>query len=95
MNKNLSTFPLHLPSKSHIKTKLIHPMTHSSICTRSIAAVVALSFTALAANPDTELPGGVAKHFHRGQRKVENYDRQQRKQLSRYDQWLNELKQAL
>ena len=53
------------------------------------------SFTALAANSDKELPGGIAKHFHRVQRKVEHYDRGQRKQLSRYDQWLDELKQAL
>jgi preprotein translocase subunit SecA len=52
-------------------------------------------FTAPAANAEGELPAEVAKHFHRVQRKVEARDRQQRRQLAHYDQWLDELKQAL
>ena len=52
-------------------------------------------FTAPRANANGELPGDIAKLFHRLQRKVEADDRQQRRQLTHYDQWLDELKQAL
>ena len=53
------------------------------------------NFTAPRTNADSELPGEIAKHFHRVQRKVEAADRQQRRQLAHYDEWLDELKQAL
>ena len=53
------------------------------------------NFTALKANADGELPAPIAKYFHRTQRKVETDDRQQRRQLAHYDEWLDELKQAL
>ena len=46
-------------------------------------------------NADGELPGEVAKHFLKAQRKAEAADLQQRRQLARYDQWIDELKQAL
>lgn len=49
MNDNLSFFSLHSFAKSHINSQLIHAMKPSSICTRSIAAVVALSLAAIAA----------------------------------------------
>ena len=53
------------------------------------------NFSAPRANAEGELPGEIAKHFHRMQRKVETHDRQQRCQLAHYDEWLDELKQAL
>ena len=49
MNDDLSFFSLHSFAKSHINSQLIHAMKPSSICTRSIAAVVALSLAAIAA----------------------------------------------
>jgi preprotein translocase subunit SecA len=42
-----------------------------------------------------ELPGKTAVYFRRVQAKVERADREQRRQLARYDEWLNELKNAL
>ncbi len=53
------------------------------------------NFTPPKANAQGELPGEVAKLFHRVQRKVETDDRAQRRQLAHYDEWLDELKQAL
>ena len=52
-------------------------------------------FAPPAANADGELPPNVAAHFLRVQLKVEAADRLQRRQLAHYDQWLDELKQAL
>ncbi len=52
----------------------------------------------LASQPDDahgELPANVASHFRRVQRRVESADRDLRRQLAHYDQWLDELKQAL
>ena len=49
----------------------------------------------LAQNPSDELPAGTATHFLHTQRKVETADREQRRQLAKYDHWLDELKQAL
>ena len=49
----------------------------------------------LAATADEELPASTAAHFLRTQRKVESADREQRRQLAKYDRWLDELKQAL
>ena len=42
-----------------------------------------------------ELPTAIAANFRRVQRKVERADREQRRQLARYDEWLDDLKQAL
>jgi preprotein translocase subunit SecA len=42
-----------------------------------------------------ELPAKFAAHFLRIQRQVEAADREQRRQLAKYDEWLDELKQAL
>jgi preprotein translocase subunit SecA len=47
------------------------------------------------ANADGELPPRIASYFLRTQRKVENADRDQRRQLAKYDEWLDELKQTL
>lgn len=44
---------------------------------------------------DGELPRSTAACFRRVQRKVERADREHRRQLARYDEWLDELKQAL
>ena len=49
----------------------------------------------LATTTADELPASTAAHFLRTQRKVETADREQRRQLAKYDQWLDELKQAL
>ena len=49
----------------------------------------------LARNPREELPADTAAHLLRIQRKVENAGREQRRQLAKYDVWLDELKQAL
>jgi len=46
-------------------------------------------------NADGELPSKTARCFRRIQRRVERADREQRRQLARYDEWLDELKQAL
>jgi preprotein translocase subunit SecA len=48
-----------------------------------------------ARSPADELPARTASHFLRAQRRVEAADREQRRQLARYDQWLDELKEAL
>ena len=53
------------------------------------------NFTTPRANAGGELPAVIAKHFHRVQRKVEADDCVQRRQLTHYDQWLDELKHAL
>ncbi len=55
----------------------------------------AVAFTPPVKNKDGEFPPNIAAHFLRAQRKVEAADRQQRRQLAHYDQWLDELKQAL
>ena len=49
----------------------------------------------LAGTADDELPAGAASHFLRTQRRVEAADREQRRQLAKYDGWLDELKQTL
>ena len=49
----------------------------------------------LAENSSDELPTNTAAHFLRTQRRVETADREQRRQLAKYDHWLDELKQAL
>ncbi|MCE9611645.1 MAG: hypothetical protein K8R23_15715 [Chthoniobacter sp.] len=49
----------------------------------------------LATTADAELPASTAAHFLRTQRRVEAADREQRRQLARYDEWLDELKRAL
>jgi preprotein translocase subunit SecA len=49
----------------------------------------------LAPNADGELSPATAAHFRRVQRKVERMDREQRRQLARYDEWLDELKREL
>ncbi len=48
-------------------------------------------------SPDAEgeLPVRIASRFLRTQRKVENADRDRRRQLAKYDEWLDELKQTL
>ena len=51
--------------------------------------------SAAGANVEGEFPPNVAAHVLRVQRKVETAARQQRRQLAHYDQWLDELKQAL
>ena len=42
-----------------------------------------------------ELSATAASHFRRVQRRVERTDREARRQLARYDEWINELKEAL
>jgi preprotein translocase subunit SecA len=42
-----------------------------------------------------ELPPRLASHFLRVQRNVERADREARRQLAKFDEWLNELKEAL
>ncbi len=49
----------------------------------------------LAKTSADELPARTAAHFLRTQRRVEAADREQRRQLAKYDVWLDELKQAL
>jgi preprotein translocase subunit SecA len=59
------------------------------------APAVAARLGQISANTDGELPARVAAHFRRVQRQVERADRDQRRQLARYDEWLDELKHAL
>lgn len=49
----------------------------------------------LTVNAEGELPARAAAHFRRVQRRTERADREQRRQLARYDEWLDELKHAL
>ena len=49
----------------------------------------------LAKTSADELPASAAAHFLRTQRHVETAGRAQRRQLAKYDEWLDELKQAL
>jgi len=42
-----------------------------------------------------ELPASAASHFLRAQRKVERDDREARRRLKQFDEWLNDLKAAL
>ncbi len=59
------------------------------------APTIAARLAALSPDPQGELPGRTAAHFRRVQRAVESADRDQRRQLARYDEWLDELKHAL
>lgn len=49
----------------------------------------------LAQTSADELPASAASHFLRAQRKVERADREARRRLKQFDEWLNELKAAL
>ncbi|MEQ1860173.1 MAG: preprotein translocase subunit SecA [Chthoniobacteraceae bacterium] len=49
----------------------------------------------LAQHAADELPGTLASHFLRVQRRVERTDREARRRLKQFDEWLNELKGAL
>lgn len=49
----------------------------------------------LTQNAADELPPSAASHFLRVQRKVERADREARRRLKQFDEWLNELKAAL
>jgi preprotein translocase subunit SecA len=46
-------------------------------------------------DPEGELAPGLASHFLRVQRSVESADREARRRLAKFDEWLNELKEAL
>ncbi len=59
------------------------------------APSIAARLSALSPGPHGELPAKTAAHFRRVQCAVESADREQRRQLARYDEWLDELKQAL
>ncbi len=59
------------------------------------APAVAEKLRKISPNHDGELPARTAAHFRRVQRRTEHADRDQRRQLSRYDEWLDELKHAL
>ncbi len=59
------------------------------------APALATRLTVLDADENGELPPSTAANFRRVQRKVERADRDQRRQLARYDEWLDDLKQAL
>jgi len=59
------------------------------------APTLAVRLAKITPVPSGELPAKVASHFLRTQRKVETADREQRRQLAKYDKWLDELKHAL
>jgi preprotein translocase subunit SecA len=59
------------------------------------APTVAARLAKSAANSTGEFPSHFATHFLRTQRKVEAEDREMRRQLAHYDEWIDELKQAL
>ena len=59
----------------------------------SPAAVAKLA--RMTATPEGELPPETATHFLRAQRSVEHADRTGRRALAEYDEWIDELKQAL
>jgi preprotein translocase subunit SecA len=59
------------------------------------APAVVTRLARLAPDAAGELPAKCAGHFLRVQRQVEAADREQRRQLAKYDEWLDELKQAL
>ena len=59
----------------------------------SPAAVAKLA--CMTATPEGELPPETATHFLRAQRSVEHADRTGRRALAEYDEWIDELKQAL
>ncbi|MGB8168288.1 MAG: hypothetical protein WCF18_12395 [Chthoniobacteraceae bacterium] len=59
------------------------------------APAVAERLRQVSPNQEGELPARTAAHFRRVQRRAECADRDQRRQLTRYDEWLDELKHAL
>jgi len=59
------------------------------------APALATRLTVVPADENGELAQSNAANFRRVQRKVERADRDQRRQLARYDEWLDDLKQAL
>jgi preprotein translocase subunit SecA len=59
------------------------------------APAIAERLRQISPNQDGELPARTATQFRRVQRRAESADREHRRQLARYDEWLNELKHAL
>lgn len=59
------------------------------------APAIAARIRRISPNGEGELPASTAAHFRRVQRRAERADRDQRRQLARYDEWLDELKHAL
>ena len=60
-----------------------------------LAPDLAARLTRGRADAHGELPATAASHFLRVQRRVERTDREARRQLAHYDEWINELKEAL